>query len=206
MIYPPQGIIWYQNKAISGRTLWGHSGGDAGVSTFMFFEPETNIGVIILTNADGGGNNIRTLFEAIFFVRILSALFTYIETTNTPTPPTIHGSTDGKIEQPYSYTVNTTDPNGDDVYYFIDWGDNTSSGWQGPYPSGEIITESHTWSEKGKYTIKAKARNINEWESDWTTLTVTMPYSYNEPIPQFFERLFERFPNTFPLLRQLLGY
>jgi CubicO group peptidase (beta-lactamase class C family) len=183
MTFPPeQGIIWYQNKAISGRTLWGHSGGDPGVATFMFFEPETNIGVIILTNADGS-DSIRILFQAIFFVRILSALFTFIETTNTPYPPTIHGSTDGKVEQSYSYTVNTTTPNGDDVYYFIDWGDNTNSSWIGPYSSGEVITESHTWSEKGKYTIKAKVKDIDEWESDWATLTVTMPYSYNKPMP-----------------------
>jgi len=156
-----QGIIWYQID-LPGRTLWGHEGGDPGVSTCMFFEPETNIGVIILTN----GENYDPL--------ILSALFTFIETTNTPTPPTIHGFTDGKVEQQYSYTVDTTDPNGDDVYYFIDWGDNTNSSWIGPYPSGEVITESHTWSEKGKYTIQAKVKDVNEWESDWATLKVTV--------------------------------
>jgi CubicO group peptidase (beta-lactamase class C family) len=173
MTFPPeQGIIWYQNKAISGRTLWGHSGGDPGVATFMLFEPETNIGVIILTNG-----------EYYNLYGIMSALFTFIETSNKPTSPTIHGSTDGNVEQSYSYTVNATDPNGDDVYYFIDWGDNTTSSWIGPYSSGEVITESHTWSEKGKYTIQAKAKDNDDWESDWATLTVTMPYSYNKPIP-----------------------
>ncbi len=195
MTYPSQqGIIWMQDNTCPGRTLWGHDGGDPGVATYMFFEPETNIGVITLTN----GNSDPS--------RIFSALFTYIETSNTPTSPTIHGSTDGKVEQPYSYSVNTTDPNGDDVYYFIDWGDNTTSSWIGPYSSGEVITESHTWSEKGKYTIKAKVKDVNEWESNWATLTVTMPYSFNKPIPHYLELLFQRFPHAFPIVRHLLGY
>ena len=43
-------------------------------------------------------------------------------------------------------------------------------------------------------------------ESDWATLTVTMPYSYIKPFPQLFGKLFQRFPNAFPLLRQLMGY
>ena len=176
------GLIWYQDS-LPGRTLWGHTGGDTGVSTFMFFEPETNIGVIILTNGEN-----QDLYG------IMSALFTFIENPNTPTPPTIRGSIDGKVEKPYRYTVSSTDPNGDDVYYFIDWGDNTTSNWIGPYPSGEEITESHTWTVEGNYTIKAKAKDIYEWKSDWMTLTVTMPYSHNKSIPHFLELLFQRFP------------
>ena len=57
-----------------------------------------------------------------------------------------------------------------------------------------------------RYAIKAKAKDVNGNESNWETLTVTMPYSYNVPFMQFWERLFERFPNAFPILRHLMGY
>jgi hypothetical protein len=36
-------------------------------------------------------------------------------------------------------------------------------------------------------------------------LPVTMPYSYNNPLLRFSELLFQRLPNTFPVLRHLLG-
>jgi parallel beta-helix repeat protein len=123
-----------------------------------------------------------------------------------PNPPTINGPAKGKIKEPHDYIFNTTDPYGDNVFYYIDWGDNTTSGWIGPYPSGDEQTQSHTWLKKGTYTIKAKAKDINGNESNWTTLSVTMPYSYTIPFLPFLERLFERFPHAFPILRYMLGY
>jgi len=94
---------------------------------------------------------------------------------NPPSAPSITGSTNGTAGNTYTYTFVTTDPDGDNVSYFIDWGDNNSSGWLGPYDSGLEKTASHSWSQKGTYTIKAKARDIYGAESDWTTLAVTMP-------------------------------
>jgi hypothetical protein len=125
-------------------------------------------------------------------------------------PPTItiSGPASGKPGVEYGYTFVDTDPNGHDFYLWIEWGDNTTeqNGWIGPYTSGEEIKINHIWSDKGTYSIKAKAKDNNSGlESDWTTLTVTMPCSY-QPIPQLFERLFQRFPHAFPLLRQLMEY
>lgn len=122
-----------------------------------------------------------------------------------PTTPTISGPGEGKIKVDVDYNVTTTDPDGDEVSYYIDWGDGTNSGWVGPYPSGDIVTKSHTWTKKGTYTIKAKAKDIYGNESGWGTLSVTMPYSYNIPFQLFWQRLFERFPYIFPILRNLLG-
>jgi CubicO group peptidase (beta-lactamase class C family) len=46
-----QGLIWhYMNW--HGRWVWGHTGGDIGVATFMMYEPEENWGVIAFTNGD----------------------------------------------------------------------------------------------------------------------------------------------------------
>jgi PKD repeat protein len=123
-----------------------------------------------------------------------------------PAPPTITGPAKGKIGVPTEYNFTTTDSDGDKVYYFIDWGDHTNSSWIGPYSSGDIVTKSHTWSTKGTYTIKAKAKDIYGNESGWATLSVTMPCSYNIPMLKFWEQLLERFPHAFPILRHLLGY
>lgn len=122
-----------------------------------------------------------------------------------PEIPTITGPATGKINVATEYNFTTTDPDGDDVYYFIDWDDGTNSSWIGPYPSGATITRSHTWSTKGTYTIKAKAKDNYGGESDWGNLIVVMPYSYNILSLPFFDRFFQRFPNAFPLLRHMMG-
>ena len=122
-----------------------------------------------------------------------------------PTPPTISGSTRGKANQPYNYSFNATDPNGDNVSYFIDWGDNTNSSWIVPYSSGVTVTKSHTWTKKGTYIIKAKAKDIHVAESNWSTMSVTMPLSYEPQSHPFLTWLLQRFPHAFPLLRYLLN-
>ncbi len=96
-----------------------------------------------------------------------------------PNTPTITGQTSGKTGVTYLYTFVTTDPNGDDVYYFVDWGDNTSSGWLGPHASGVQSSATHSWSQQGTYTIKVKAKDIYDVESGWATLDVTMPLDIN---------------------------
>ena len=123
-----------------------------------------------------------------------------------PDPPVIIGPTKGPIDTNSVYIFLTTDPEGHGVYYFIDWGDGTNSSWIGSYPSGNQITGSHTWSKRGTYIIKAKAKDTADHESDWGTLSVTMPCAYDTLSYQFWERLSQRFPNAFPLLRHLMGY
>lgn len=123
-----------------------------------------------------------------------------------PDDPTITGPAEGKIKVATEYNFTTTDPEGDEVYYFIDWGDGSNSSWIGPSLSGDLITESHSWVKKGTYTIKAKAKDIYDAESSWGVLTVTMPCSYNMPMQWFLERILERFPNALPILRHLLEY
>jgi hypothetical protein len=123
-----------------------------------------------------------------------------------PNPPSITGPTEGKIDTIYDYNFTAIDPAGDKLYYFIDWGDTTNSSWIGPYSSGDQITNLHAWFNDGTYTVKAKIKDIYGNESDWATLSVTMPCSYNIPLFQFWGRLLERFPHAFPILRHLMGY
>lgn len=119
-----------------------------------------------------------------------------------PDTPEINGSTKGKIHVEYNYSVVTTDVDGDDVYYFIDWGDGTNSSWLGPYSSGDEITQSHTWSKKGTYTVRCKAKDVISVESGWGILQVKMPTVTSFPL---FLKFIEQFPYLFLILKHFLG-
>jgi hypothetical protein len=124
---------------------------------------------------------------------------------NKPSKPS--GNIKGKINVEYTYTTSTTDPDGNQVYYLFDWGDGTNSSWVGPYNSGTTGSAKHSWTVKGPYQIKVKAKDTNGAESPWSDpLSVTMPFSYHITLLQFLQKLFERFPHAFPILRQLFGY
>ena len=121
-----------------------------------------------------------------------------------PDAPTITGETNGTKGTEYEYTFNAVDPNGDDVYYWIEWGDGTSTGWFGTYPSGEDVKVTHSWEKKGTYYITAKAKDVFGNVGPEGTLEVTMPknkaFNFN-----LISWLFERFPHMFPILRTPLG-
>lgn len=117
----------------------------------------------------------------------------------------ISGPTVGRINKPYTFDVFAVDPQGDDVYLSVDWGDNTNTDWVGPYDSGEEIQLVHSFSERKNYTILAKAKDIEGHEGKEQPLIISMPTSYI-PFFWFWERLFELFPNAFPILRHLFGF
>jgi len=103
----------------------------------------------------------------------LSLTFELISTTykipgapEIPEKPT--GPNQGNINTEYSYTTSSNDLEGNDIYYFFNWGDGNNSGWIGPKKSGEIITATHQWIEKGTYNIKVKAKDTNDHESHWS--------------------------------------
>lgn len=113
-----------------------------------------------------------------------------------PSPPSIRGMQTGKIGVSYEYTFTTTDAEGDEVYYWVDWGDGSNSGWSGPYLSNEMITLTKSWDAEGTYFIRAKAKDVSGSESNWTTLGVVMPKTYDHPFQHFIERIFEWFFGT----------
>jgi hypothetical protein len=96
-----------------------------------------------------------------------------------PYPPMIAGPAQGKVGISYNYTISTMDPDGDNVSYWVEWGDGTHDGWIGPISSGEHIMVNHTWAERGSYLIKAKAKDINQAESNFS-----IPLEMNVTGPQ----------------------
>jgi len=109
----------------------------------------------------------------------------------------------GKTGKSYTYSAHTIDPDGDQVFYWFDWDDGTTSGWKGPYNSGQTESVSHVWNAKGTYQVKVKSKDINGVESVWSNpLPISMP-NY-KAMDLLFLRFLERHPHIFPILRRIL--
>jgi hypothetical protein len=120
-----------------------------------------------------------------------------------PNPPDISGPTSGRIGIPHEYAFVSTDPQGDNVYYYVEWGDGISTGWLGPYGSGTQIRLTHTWIISGNYQIRAKAKDVDGHESDWATLEVSMPKDKQVTDSLLFQSL--RSGLYSPLIQRLLS-
>lgn len=126
---------------------------------------------------------------------------------NAPVAPTISGPISGNVGVSYDYHFNSTSPLGNDIYYYVEWGDGTYTGWIGPHSSGEEIVLNHTWSKRGTYHIQARAKDTDNLWGPWGTLQVKMPTDKNVMVSlllNFFKRFFEQHQHAFPILRQLL--
>jgi hypothetical protein len=123
-----------------------------------------------------------------------------------PSVPVITGPVNGTPGHEYLYNLVSDDPEGQNIFYFVDWGDNTTTGWLGPYVPGSTIHVTHSWAVKGTYPVKVKAKDTMGGESDWGTINVIMPTEYKFSFNAFLEHLLGMFPHMFPILRHLMGY
>ncbi|MGF3555280.1 MAG: PKD domain-containing protein [Thermoplasmatota archaeon] len=75
--------------------------------------------------------------------------------TNLPpeTPGAPSGPSQGVVGVEYTFTATTTDPEGDPIEYWFDWGDGSNSGWVSPGSA------KHAWASEGTYDVKVKARD-----------------------------------------------
>ncbi len=110
-----------------------------------------------------------------FMIATLGELAQAQITSLPPEKPTLNGQTSGVEGEELNFTFSSTDPEGEDIFYFFDWGDGTNSGWLGPFASGETGETTNSWEVIGTYEVKVKARDINKKVSDWSDLlTVTI--------------------------------
>ncbi|MCK5031318.1 MAG: M28 family peptidase, partial [Thermoplasmatales archaeon] len=150
--------------------------------------------------------NIPYAIRASKLIIATLAELSEITKSNAPLKPAApEGINSGRINEEYTYTASTTDPDEDELFYQFDWGNGDFSEWIGPYNSGDIAEATYTWAEKEDYEIRAKAKDEFGFESPWSDpLEISMPK--NKPyINTPFIRFLENHPYLFPLLRQLLG-
>jgi outer membrane protein assembly factor BamB len=60
------------------------------------------------------------------------------------------------------------DPDSDDVWLQVDWGEGDTLETYGPYPSGDDGVVRHRWLSGGNYVLRLRARDAFNAYSDWT--------------------------------------
>jgi parallel beta-helix repeat protein len=121
-----------------------------------------------------------------------------------PSKPT--GQQKGKPGTVYSYSTSAIDPNGYKVRFGWDWdgdGEVDDDVWTDLYNSGAMVTEQHSWDEKGTYDIKVIAKNEKGQISGWSdSLSVSIPRN-NMATSSFFQIFQLKHPTLFPILQIL---
>ena len=121
-----------------------------------------------------------------------------------PNAPTISGKTRCEIGKTYSYVLISHDPDDNDVFYSVLWGDGIVEEWIGPVQSDYAITLNHSWQHQSTFLIMARVKDVNGAISPWATLEVKIPrskWSLNPFIYQILERFFDIFPVFKNILR-----
>ena len=117
-----------------------------------------------------------------------------------PSAPTIQGPSGGTVGRRYEYKLTVEDPDGDNVSYYIEWGDGTSDGWTDYQKSGVPISLDHAWNTPDYFEIRCKAKDVYGAEGNWSEVDILISKNkatYNSFFLQFLER--------FPLLREVLA-
>jgi hypothetical protein len=97
----------------------------------------------------------------------------------TPMFPTIVGPIIGDLGVGYEYEVSYEDPEGDDVFFKINWGDGRIQNWDGPYKSGEVVKYTHCWSPisfpgGGYFNIMVQAKDSHNLLSRISKFEISM--------------------------------
>jgi hypothetical protein len=163
-------VGWESVEVDAGRYDALLVSGDQGGTTNIWYAPAAgNVVQLQYTNVNLGYGTViqsleMTLTSTTYQVDTLPPL--------QPNPP--EGPVNVAVGDTVSYQVTTTDPDGDDVLYIVDWGDGDTTQTQ-LYPSGDLVTVSHSWSQKGTYNVKVKAQDVYGAESTWSdNLVVTV--------------------------------
>ena len=121
---------------------------------------------------------------------------------NPPEKPNIDGPPSGKAGEEYCVIVHCTDPDFDDVFYLVDWGDETTSGWVGPYPQCEPVEVCKEYWRYGEYFVRVKVKDIYGLESEWSDgIEVTIPRTRIKTFDWY-----QRIIDIFPIIEEILQF
>ena len=188
--------MWLIKTDYNGYMNWNITI-DGGEDEWSYSVDETTDGGYIITgrtNSYGSGNYDFWLIKV--------ELVNYENLP--PDAPVIDGPRRGKAGEEHEYTFTSEDHDGEDVSYYIRWGDGQVIPWTDFQPSGSPYVDNHTWTEEGNYILEAKAKDIYGEESDWERISISMPR--NKILQNsLILKLFERIPNMFSMLNYILG-
>jgi hypothetical protein len=116
---------------------------------------------------------------------------------SSPNIPSIpYGVSNGWVDSTYSFFTTTSDPDRDNICLKIEWGDGAVSEWSDFVSEGTTVYFSHNWHSPGSYSIRAKAKDIHNKESEWSGKHIVTISTKKTPpsIP-----VITNFPDTFYL-------
>lgn len=211
----------YHDKITDNKTLkWYAYDSDDNENLLiqLFYTNNYNDNWVILAedieNSGEYNLDVTNFSENIYFFKI-SAVDTdgnigcaysdqiyYSKSPSIPLKPS--GPPSGKSGEEYVFSTSAIDPEGQNIYYLSNWGDNSEEIWIGPFMSGKEANINHTYDQDGDYEIKVKAMDIYGYESEWSDpLAISMPK--NKAISTPFLKFLENHPYLFTLLRQIFG-
>lgn len=122
-----------------------------------------NDGTVYIVSRIWGNNTYGCLYA-----------FGAVEGNHAPKQPTITGEQTGRIWWKQKYSFSIEDIDNDEIYLFVDWGDDNNTGWLGPYESGEKINLSYAWEEKGDYVIEAYCMDEHDQAGNHSVYPIVM--------------------------------
>ncbi len=164
----------------------------AGQKKFRIYDLTIPPGTINTTNI------VNITITSLTSPWINSSGYIKIIVNNPPSSTIINGITNGNPQIEYQYNFTAIDPDADDIFYYIDWGDGNNTGWIGPYNSGQKINKNHTWSQKGIFVIRAAAKDTNGLQGLFGTLTITIPRAISKNI--LLNIILERFLQIYQII------
>jgi len=154
---------------------------------------------IVRSNVDPYDSDLYLGTGRVNAYKALTRYNTQPEIPDTPTGPT-----SGKPGREYTFTTSATDPDGDELWYFWDWGDGNYSDWLGPFNSGIECEASYIWQQEANFPIRVKVKDNKGGESYWSDPLAFSTPKNKQYINTPFLRFLEDHPHLFPLLRKLL--
>ncbi|MBU1940682.1 MAG: PKD domain-containing protein, partial [Candidatus Thermoplasmatota archaeon] len=138
----------------SEGVLYGYGFSDtSGHAVVTFFEPMEFMPEV---------NFVVTAFNKIPYMTTLQVGSSY-----PPDIPSLDGPNAGCRNKEYTFTAQSTDPEGDEIFYLFDWGDGYQSDWIGPIDSGDPVSASHAWESNGVYNVTVRAKDDEGAMSRW---------------------------------------
>jgi hypothetical protein len=157
--------------ALDSGYTWGsdhNSFWDAGYNALFYHEYEFNHYYHSADDTIANMNMSYAVKSSKLVLATLAELAGAQTSGEPPEPPTVNGPTEGIMGVSVNFTVTTTDPEGDEVFYFVNWDDGTTSDWIGPYNSGETVDIGHTYNDADIYEIRVRSRDVHYGQSAWS--------------------------------------
>jgi hypothetical protein len=139
---------------------------DLGATPTYIYNETGRYNISLRVTDDESATNINTTFALI------------AKPNTPPSKPEVTGPQNGTINVSYNFTVVSTDEDGDEIKYTIDWGDGNTT--ESDFlPSGVPFIAAHKWINSGEYTIKITADDNSTITTDELTIEIIDP----EPKP-----------------------